>query len=294
MCEMTELIKFSSRLRQELKNFESLMMNLINSSTIEYRSNRSRSMVIISPHYYWGKPDENQRALQLRLRESYTVWHQLFLQLFKSAPEDMLKRIDETNKFVMRWIEKESDWSIPSSVEEARLVFQERIQVLYEFIQMLDEPDLEEVVVVPDTDSLVLNPDFTQFAGLVGKSAYTVVILPTVLYELDLLKRSHREKKVREKVSSVIKKLKDLKEKGSLLKGIKLDPAITVKILAREPDFSDAPNWLDSSIHDDRMIASTLEIQRKKPSALVVLVTSRINLQNKAELSNLPFLEPPE
>ncbi|MDP2766348.1 MAG: PIN domain-containing protein [Candidatus Methanoperedens sp.] len=65
-------------------------------------------------------------------------------------------------------------------------------------------------------------------------------------------------------------------------------------MIAQEPNFNETLHWLDSSNNDDRIIASVLEIQRANPSATVVLVTSDINHQNKAEMANLPFLEPPE
>jgi hypothetical protein len=36
-----------------------------------------------------------------------------------------------------------------------------------------------------------------------------------------------------------------------------------------------------------------IEVMRMKPRSAVLLVTRDINLQNKAEFANIPFVEPP-
>ena len=52
--------------------------------------------------------------------------------------------------------------------------------------------------------------------------------------------------------------------------------------------------WLDKDVADDRLIASTLEIIAQQPSARVVLVTSDINLQNKADAALIECYETPD
>jgi hypothetical protein len=51
--------------------------------------------------------------------------------------------------------------------------------------------------------------------------------------------------------------------------------------------------WLDPSVPDDRMLASTVEAMRTHPRSTVALVTGDISLQNKATFARVPFLEPP-
>jgi predicted ribonuclease YlaK len=64
-------------------------------------------------------------------------------------------------------------------------------------------------------------------------------------------------------------------------------------MIATEPNFDNTLKWLNVENTDDRIIASVLEIQKENPSSIIVLATSDINLQNKAEMANLPFVEPP-
>ncbi len=80
----------------------------------------------------------------------------------------------------------------------------------------------------------------------------------------------------------------------SVLDGVTVAKTITVQMIPAEPRMSDLPSWLDANNQDDRIIGSVLEIQCDQPSAVAVLVTDDINLQNKAEMAFLPWAEPPE
>lgn len=64
-------------------------------------------------------------------------------------------------------------------------------------------------------------------------------------------------------------------------------------IMPLEPSFARLPAGLDPAIPDDRILGSALELQREHPASAVVLVTGDINLQTKAELGGLPYIEPP-
>jgi len=52
-------------------------------------------------------------------------------------------------------------------------------------------------------------------------------------------------------------------------------------------------SWLDPTNRDDQFVASTIEVIRQYPRSAVTIVTGDINLQNKAELARLPFVEAP-
>ncbi len=132
------------------------------------------------------------------------------------------------------------------------------------------------------------------YTRIVEQDTFALVIVPTVLRELDELKIRSPDKEFRNKVDSIISRIKGWRHQGSLLKGVKVNKTITIRTVASEPNFEKTLHWLDASNSDDRIIASVLEIQITQPSATVVLITGDINLQNKAEMANLPFLEPPE
>ena len=117
--------------------------------------------------------------------------------------------------------------------------------------------------------------------------------MPTVLSELDKLKIVHRDDNFRKKVESVINRIKGYRTQGSLLNGVAVYKTIVIKMIAKEPNFNNTLSWLDKNNNDDRFIASVIEYQVDNPSHRVFLVTSDINLQNKAEMAKLPFFETP-
>jgi predicted ribonuclease YlaK len=159
---------------------------------------------------------------------------------------------------------------------------------------LIEREGEREIILVPDTNSLISAPDLAKYSTIIDTDTYTIILVPTVLNELDSLKILHRNQDVRDKSKSIIKRIKGLRNQGSLLKGVLINKSVTVRTIAKEPNFNETIHWLDSTNNDDRIIASILEIQCSSPSSIVILVTSDINLQNKAEMANLPFLEPPE
>ena len=60
-----------------------------------------------------------------------------------------------------------------------------------------------------------------------------------------------------------------------------------------EPNFLNSLKWLDLQNEDDRLIAEVLELIKQNYEKNVILVTSDINLQNKCELIDIPYTEPP-
>jgi rRNA-processing protein FCF1 len=211
-----------------------------------------------------------------------------------SSPEATQKQIRDTDKRIRTLIEKRNEPFIPSTIDEAKRIFREQIQIFYTLLQVFKTSDQVEIILVPDTNALIISPDVASYAEAIGQAEFTVIVLPTVLSELDKLKITHRSDDFRKKVQSVITRLKGLRQQGNMHEGVRVNKVITVRMIAHEPDFKKTLSWLDPENNDDRIIAATLEVQREEPSSLVVLVTNDINHQNKAEMANIPFIEPPD
>jgi len=291
---MREIISYVSRLKQDFQKVEIKMMDLLDISTIkEFRNDPNSGVLIVSPTYYWGETDEQQKLLQMQLVKDYATWIEHFRLLYSTTSQEINHQIDEINNFITSWIEKENSWDVPSNIQEAKALFKEKVKVICELLNLIDTTDKSEVILVPDTNSLIAVPDLTQYTNVAGQSKYTVVIVPAVLAELDKLKVIHREQDFRDKVNSVIKRIKGLRTQGSLLKGVTVNKTVTVKMIATEPNFDNTLEWLHSENADDQIIASVLEIQKENPSDIVIITTSDINLQNKAEMAKLPFAETP-
>jgi predicted ribonuclease YlaK len=87
--------------------------------------------------------------------------------------------------------------------------------------------------------------------------------------------------------------LKGLRDRGDVRSGVRVTTHVTAMFDVAEPRFEDLPPWLDPTVPDDRVVASALLLQASAPSKVVVLVTSDLNLQNKAAAVGLPHVEPP-
>jgi rRNA-processing protein FCF1 len=291
---MPEIISYVARLKQDFQEIENHVMELLDISTIEeFRNEPGSGIIFITPPYEWGDTNEQQKILQMQLVKDFADWIEHFRLLFGSASQEISQQIEETQNFVISWIQKAGSWDVPSTIHEAKSLFQEKVQVIYRLLNLLETNGKKQIIVVPDTNSLIAVPDPSQYASVAGQSKYTMTIVPTVLAELDQLKVIHREPEFREKVNSVIKRIKGFRTQGSLLTGVIVNRTVTVRMIATEPDFSNTLSWLNHDNKDDRIIASVLEIQRTNPASVVVLATSDINLQNKAEMADLPFAETP-
>ena len=67
---------------------------------------------------------------------------------------------------------------------------------------------------------------------------------------------------------------------------------MTLRAEHREVRCADILNWLDPDVPDDRILASALDLQARRPAATVVLMTRDLNLQTKAAAVAMPFAEP--
>ena len=140
---------------------------------------------------------------------------------------------------------------------------------------------------------MIKNNKLEEYGKNFGLNTYIVSIIPTVLSELDELKVKGQDLTFKNKVKKRINQIKGYRKQGNLLDGVTIHRTIIVKMYATEPKFEKTLNWLSPDNKDDRIIASALEIQLKNPSYIVILITSDINLQNKAEMAKLPYIETP-
>lgn len=281
-------------LRNRLASIEAKMIELLDCSTVSTRQDDPDSgIVVIAPEHYWGEPDDQQRRLQIELKSKYADWSEQMRLLFCGTPDDLQHEIANTDDFVRTWIERQSAWEIEPDKEANKRTFRKRIAVFHDALTTLDDAKRAKVTLVPDTNAFAWCPDPVQYRDIAGDDSYDFLLLPTVLSELDDLAMKARDDGFREKVKAAIRRYKGWRAQGRLLDGVTVNQTITVRSVAREPTFEKTLHWLDRTIKDDRIVASVLELQRAMPSAMIVLVTSDVNLQNKADAASIPCAESP-
>jgi hypothetical protein len=289
---------FARRVLDGWRAVESAALTLADTSTIEPREEYvgvDVTVVAIGwPDFYWGPATTEHPRLQTIAKERFHSWSAQFELLLAHLPKKVQKEVADARAFVARWIEQEGDRGLPGTVAKAKEYFRSRTRVFLRIIESAVAEGAVCVVLVPDTNALIRQPELGTYRAVARKDEFTVVLVPTVLKELDKLKMTHRDPDFRKKVDSVITRIKGLRGQGNLTEGVTVHKTIKVKSVAKEPDFSHAFEWLDRGNDDDRLIASVLEVQRQQPGAVVVIVSADINLQNKAEAACLPYAEPPE
>jgi hypothetical protein len=281
---------FVEHLTIELNKVRQTMFELLDNSRIKFwKDDPFSNVVIIAPTQYWDTPIETEQILQIKIKKSYAQWFEIFKLFTENSPEVSKKKIDQIDKFINNWIEKKSDWGIPNTIAEAKEKFETQIEFFYDTLKLYSNTGNKEIIIVPDTNALIQEPDPKSYKLISGFENLTIVFLPTVLSELDELKIKSSNPDFQKKVKSVIKRLKGYRNQGSLIEGVLIEKTIYLKMIASEPNFGKTLSWLDENNNDDRIIASALEIQRDNPSSAVCLVTSDINLQNKAEMARLVY-----
>ena len=251
-----------------------------------------------------------QTRLRQRLDDAYTEWHDSFHRLGRWAPPDLKSKVQRAHEFVTNWIGRKREG--PSSeglagladdsvtderqlIEAAKARFRERTEAFRDFLRELGTQKEQVIIVVPDMNALLREPDFTRYSGVLGSDRYTVVLVPTVLDELDKMKY-HPNPEVRCKAKRLSRRLKGLRAQArdGLVRGTTVNKTVSVRFKSAEPDFGDTLRWLDETQNDDRILASALEEQYQNPTDVVVLVTGDLNLQNKAEAAFMAYAEPPK
>lgn len=274
-----------------------LINNLLDhSKIIRVNKDYSAEIVVVQPEYTWEKlDDEGLLAQDKALRYCVKLFESIDY-LFAEKHEDLKHQVNEVKDAYLYWINRNKrgwDWGLPSNLQKVREDLNKKTEKLKELLEWLRGTSPPGYILIPDTNSLIVNPEINTYGQKIGLSSgnYIIIFIPTVLSELDKLKVIHRDDSFRKKVESVIKRIKGYRNQGDIHEGVTIYETITVKMIAAEPNLDRTLPWLNSDNNDDRIVASCLEIQREYAGSIVILITADINLQNKAQMALLPFGE---
>ncbi len=271
------------------------MSLLDQSAIINVDPNRGQSDIRVLGAAKWGwRRDESLIVERTALLDLYGEWFARFRLLHRDPLKEVAKRLSKADELMRKWLERErSDHSIPSTIEKAK----ERLRVTFDELRtLLDLAVLGhgELLAIPDSNVLLRDPDTATYGAVVGTDSYTVVLLPAVLAELDALKDRGRTPDVREAAERAVRRIKGLRDRGDLRTGVAVEGKVRLRAEHRETDTREVLGWLDPTVPDDRILGAALDLQSRTPASLVVLVTTDFNLQNKAAVAGLPFVEPPK
>ena len=151
------------------------------------------------------------------------------------------------------------------------------------------EPFATHIVV--DTNVLLDDPDLARFTSQAG-SRYLVHLLPVVLRELDEHKRASRNQDLRDAARRADRRLKGLRDNGDVAAGVKVAHEVWAVFEHLEPHADDLPSWIDLTVPDDRLVASTLLLVSRHPRATTAVATGDQGLQTKLAAARIPYIDP--
>jgi hypothetical protein len=288
---MKTLLEQLEEAAEEIRNGLQVLL-LTHSSVSKHPPTPGIFYVDVTGDHRWGQLASEGAQVQNRLLGMHTEYANLLNMLCQDFPQQWRSQVMDRVDPVREKIEQHhSTWckSTKQAFEEACAALDAQLDALRHVIgEQTGVP-----IFVPDTNALIQAP-FLEKWHFDGVTQFEVVLLPTVLGELDKLKVEHRNQDVRDKATKLIAQLKEFRRRGRLGDGVAIVKGrVLLRSVAREPNFEQTLPWLQRENNDDRLLASFLDVLRQYPSSPVVLVTSDINLQNKAEAARLPFCEPP-
>src|SRR5713101_7356576 len=159
-----QIVSFVTRLEQQLHSIEQQVIEMLNASTIEKRQIYPfSSLAVITNAYYWGKTEEKQQYVQIKLLRKYLSWFEQFHLLFYNSPEMLRAEIIIAHSEVQELIEKKNGMYVPSTINKAKKTFQEHIQTYYRLLGLFKTSDKPIIILVPDTNALIKAPDVSSY-----------------------------------------------------------------------------------------------------------------------------------
>lgn len=252
------------------------------------------TVVFISPSgdHFWDDLPPGGKQVQAKLLPEVDRFSELIRAVTQNLPDAAQRGLADALEDMRRAIAQDGTtwWKTEG---EALDGFRKSIDKVVTILGAYCGGSLTAVLSVPDTNALLGNPEVErwQFDGV---GHFTVILVPAVLSELDRHKVNHRNQEVRDKAYTLIRKIKEYRRRGSLQTGVTVvRDRISLRAIASEPNMAKSLSWFDSENADDRFLATTLEIIRANLSSVAFIVTSDINMQNKAEMAGIPFREVP-
>lgn len=281
----------ASKLRSDFDKLVENLSDLISTVPIVHFNQHHGSITIVAPKHNWGGRNTEQQSAQLRIKQHYEEWFQLFKSLFRHPTNELQKKIKHADENFRTWLEFKMNWRLENDPKANRSHFIKNISAFYELLDVFTLDKVEQTIIIPDTNSIVEHPDPTNYRTLAGTPSFYFLLLPTILAELDKLKNLHKNPDFRDKAKKTIQRIKGWRKQGSLRDGVTVDKTISIQAIANEPQMENSLSWLDPNVPDDRLIAGILEVQATYPKSQVILVTGDINLLNKAEAARISTYE---
>jgi len=237
----------------------------------------------------WRDLDADGCRVQKKTLNLYRDYYNILSAIIIDHAETIRNRAIEADRKIQETIEQRG---MPLSDDPQNIwdIVEKSLDQQFSLLTPFVSHEAQAPILVMDTNALLYNPSledwcFDEFLK------FELVLVPTVLEEIDKHKSQHRNEQVREKAEGLVTRIKGYRNRGKLSEGVTLRKDIST--LRAPPQNSTNCPLFSADDPDSRILANCFEIARLEFSHPVALVTRDVNLQNRAELYCLPFLEPP-
>jgi rRNA-processing protein FCF1 len=286
---------YLDRLMAELDDIHTSYTKVLDASTIvnvdPNRHAGGGAVFIGFVEWHWAPSDPALEGSRMALLRRVRDWEPRFRLLFPHPTPTVSERLDEHIGRLERWLVREPEHDVPSTVDRAVEMIDADVADLRALAEVLPH-DEYPVRLTVDTNTLIDNPDLAVHTATIGRR-YMAHLLPVVLREIDDLKRAGRTQDLRDAARRADRRLKGLRVNGDVLAGVRVAGDVYAVFEHIEPKSDGLPSWLDLTVPDDRFVASSLLLQSEHPGAAFYVATSDINLQTKLAAVGLPFIELP-
>jgi hypothetical protein len=237
--------------------------------------------------WQWRPLPDDAQPLAGQARRAHDELIAFARLVFAAGAPERTKPVDQLSDWLLRLVEQPNG-SLPNGApsgdlsEIAAKVGPRIDELLAEAARLPTAHGKDERLLVADTSALLDRP-LMQDWKLDG-GAWTVVLVPQVLAELDDKKRDPR---LADAADKVIRQLDEFDRRGDTFAGVPLAGALRVREVAIGPDMTRTLPWLRADTPDDRIIASALELVLHDLRGRVAVLASDRNVRNKARLAGL-------
>ncbi len=285
---------FVQKVNNDLGNLGVQLKNFLSSNTsIRQTIFPGDSFFSTSGNHKFEEISADSVPIQDKLFKRSNEIFEIITFLLSGSTENHAKDFEKHKQVILSLILQNSLTWIKTTNEAANKAA-EAVNSIQTLLSTLFKNSNLSPILVPDTNALYINADienwnFSEFG------TFEIIVTPSVLKDLDKHKIEHRNDSIRTKAITLINKLKEYRRRGKLTEGVVIKKdKINLRTIAVEPDFSKNLSWLDQNNEDDRLLAEILVLTKKNSDRPIFLITADINLQNKCEFIEFPFLEPPK
>ena len=207
--------------------------------------------------------------------------------VFQAGAPDRIDAVKQVSQWLLRLIEQPNG-TMPNGAPRSSIdeIIERVGPDLEEFLtgasRLPTAHGTDERLLVADTSALLDRPDLQDWTLDLG--AWTVVLVPQVLAELDDRKRDPRTAEAAQKV---IRQIDEFDRRGDTFAGVPLAGKLRVREVARSPDMAATLPWLRPDTPDDLIVAAALELVARDLRGRVAVLASDRNVRNKARLAGL-------